>query len=797
VTRRRYWLFVPLIVVSCAAVYLVQLDHRVTSAFDSHRFEVPAQVYASPLELRPGIPLSVDDLAHELLRLQYQRVATIKQPGEFTSSADRLEVWLRSAQFADGAVPARRLTIAASAGVIQTLYEGNQQLRFERFEPLRIGSIYPPQGEDRIILAPGEVPPLLTAAIKAMEDRRFDRRWGVDVAAIGRALWVDARAGRAEEGASTITQQLVKGFFPSGGRTLHRKVPEALMAMLLELHYSKPDILNAYLNEVPLGQDGDRAVHGFGMAAQFYYGKPLSDIDVSQVAMLVALVRGPTLYDPRHNALAAIERRNLVLRSLVAQHIVSPDAARAAVAEPLEVLDRPGGAYFPDYLDLVHRTLKDEYREEDLTADGLKIFTSFDPRAQEAVERAVQSKILQVERKNRDAKSQLQVAAVVTAPATGDVIALVGDRRLGYAGYNRALDARRPIGSLVKPFIYLAALESGQYNATTIIDDAPVEVRIRGHRPWQPVNFTREAYGPVPLVRALAESLNLATVGLGLELGLPTVAHSIERFGLDHSPKPYPSLLLGSVSLSPLEVAQIYGGLANDGTVVRLRAVQAVLTRDGTPVKAYGPTPASVADPGAVYQVDRMMQIVMERGTGRSARTVLPSTLTVAGKSGTSSDLRDSWFAGFSGTHLTVVWVGYDDDRPSGLTGSSGALPIWAQIMANLRTTSWNRPMPPSLHDVPVDYSTGLTANPSCSTDLLSVPVPVEFTPAPKAGCVLANTSPPPPAQASPTPTATPQVPPPPAATDANLQNVRHLSLMQRVRNWFEGSAPPDRSTTR
>jgi penicillin-binding protein 1B len=784
VARRRYWLFVPLILVSCATVYVVRLDHRVTSAFESHRVEVPAQVYASRLELRPGTALSIQDLTHELERLQYRRVPTIERPGEFTIAGDRLEVWLRQAQFADGAVPGRRLTVATSAGVIQSLYERNQQVRFERFEPLLIGSIYPAQGEDRMILAPGEVPPLLTAAVQAMEDRRFNRRWGVDVAAIFRALWVDARAGRAEEGASTITQQLVKGFFPSGGRTLSRKVPEALMAMLLELHYSKPDILNAYLNEVPLGQDGDRAIHGFGLATQFYYGKPLSDLDLAQIATLVALVRGPTLYDPRHNVLAAIERRNLVLRSLVAQHIVSPDAARAAVAEPLDVLERAAGAYFPAYLDLVHRTLQDEYREEDLTEHGLKIFTSLDPRAQEAVESAVQRKILQVDRKGGDEKSQLQVAAVVTAPATGDVVALLGDRRLGYAGYNRALDPRRPIGSLVKPFIYLAALESGRYNATTILDDAPVKVQIRGHRPWQPVNFTRRAYGPVPVVRALAESLNLATVSLGLELGLPVVTRSIERFGLNRSLSPYPSLLLGSVSLSPLEVAQIYGGLANDGEVVRLRAVQAVLTRDGTPVRAYGPTPASVADPSAVYQVDRMLQIVMERGTGRTARTALPASLIVAGKSGTSSDLRDSWFAGFSGAHLTVVWVGYDDDRPSGLTGSSGALPIWAEIMANLHTTAWSRPMPASLHDVPVDYSTGLVANTSCSSDVLNVPVPVEFTPPSKAGCALANT-PPPPVQAA----APPPMPPPPAGISASTPEVRHASVFQRLRVWLEGGS--------
>jgi len=788
VARRRYWLWLVILSASCATAYLLRLDRRVAFAFESHRSGVPAQIYASPLELRVGAPLSIEDLTHELLRLQYGRVAIVDRPGEFSVSGDRLEAWLRPAQFADSALPARHLTVISTGGVIQSLRHENQEATFDRLEPLLIGSICSAQGEDRIILAPDEVPWLLKVAIEAMEDRRFDQHRGVDVAAIFRALWVDTRAGRVEEGASTLTQQLVKGFFPTGGRTIGRKLPEALMAMLLEAHYSKLDILDAYINEVPLGQDGDRAVHGFGLAAQFYYGKPLADLDLAQTAMLVALVRGPTLYDPRHNPIAAIERRNLVLRVLVARHIVSPQAGRGAIAEPLEVLARPGGAYLPAYIELVRRTLEEEYRGEDLTAHGLKVFTSLDPRVQEAVERAVLSELPRIDRKG-DGNHPLQVAAVVTAPASGEVVALVGDRRLGYAGYNRALDAHRPIGSLVKPFIYLAALESGRYNATTMIDDAPVKVRMRGHRPWQPVNFTRETYGPVPLVRALAESLNLATVGLGLDLGLPTVAHSIERFGLDHSPDLYPSLLLGAVSLSPLEVAQIYGGLADDGSVVRLRAVRSVLTQDRTPLPARVETPISVADASAVYQVDRMMQVVMERGTGRGARTVLPSNLSVAGKSGTSSDLRDSWFAGFSGSHLAVVWVGYDDDRPSGLTGSSGALPIWAQIMANIGTTSWSPAIPASLHDVAIDYFTGLTSDSSCSKDSLSVPVPLDFAPSPNPQCMhsgaAVKTAQPVAAPIAPAPAA--PAPPTPSAQQIDQTAPRAHGLLERLARWLGG----------
>ncbi|MGH8276800.1 MAG: penicillin-binding transpeptidase domain-containing protein, partial [Steroidobacteraceae bacterium] len=322
-----------------------------------------------------------------------------------------------------------------------------------------------------------------------------------------------------------------------------------------------------------------------------------------------------------------------------------------------------------------------------------------------------------------------------TAPQSGDVIAIVGGRDVGYDGFDRALDARRSMGSLVKPFIYLTALESGRYNAATIVQDAPVDVRLANGRHWRPENFTRQVYGPVPVVRALADSLNLATVGVGLDVGLPKIAATLQSFGLAAAPEQVPAMVLGAVSVTPLEAAQLYNGLANGGFRNPLRAVRAVIGADGKALKAFALQVTPVAPPEAVYQLDRMLVQVMNRGTGRSARALLAPDLIVAGKSGTSSDYRDSWFAGFSGSHLTVVWVGYDDDAPTGLTGSAGALPVWAHIMTGLNTSSWSAPMPEGLQEIELDYPTGLRVLPGCSDDRVTVAVPAGVQIAAKPGC--------------------------------------------------------------
>src|SRR5690606_6915482 len=362
---------------------------------------------------------------------------------------------------------------------------------------------------------------------------------GVDLAAILRAAWVNLRAGEIQQGGSTLTQQLVKSYFLDNRRTFGRKIEEALMAMLLEVHFEKQDLMNAYINEIYLGQDGRRAIHGFGLASQFYFGKPVAELQLHEVALLVAIVRGPSYYDPRRHPQRARARRDLVLRLMAEHGVIDAAAAERAAARPLGVVSSKtqAGGYYPAFLDLVRRTLRRDYREEDLTEEGLKIFSTLDPHAQSEAERILLQELERLEkaRKRQQTDTKLEGVIVVTRPQNGEVIAVVGGRNASFEGFNRALDAKRSIGSLVKPVVYLAALESGRFHAASIVEDAPVEVRLSNKQVWRPQNISQEFYGPVPLVRALAQSLNLATVRLGLDIGIDAVIREFQQLGLERT----------------------------------------------------------------------------------------------------------------------------------------------------------------------------------------------------------------------------------------------------------------------
>ncbi|HKU72101.1 MAG TPA: transglycosylase domain-containing protein, partial [Burkholderiales bacterium] len=536
------------------------------------------------------------------------------------------------------------------------------------------------------------------------------------------------------------TQQLVKSYFLDNRRTLGRKLEEAMMAFLLEVHFEKQDLMNAYINEIYLGQDGNRAIHGFGLASQFYFGKPLAELQLHEVALLVAIVRGPSYYDPRRHPDRVRARRDLVLKLMAQYKVVDEQAAQAAAKRPLGIVSAAtqAGGYYPAFLDLVRRTLRRDYREEDLTEAGLRIFSTLSPLTQSQAEKALSQELERLDklRKEKTPDHKLEGVVVVTAPQNGEVIAMVGGRQASFDGFNRALDAKRSIGSLVKPVIYLAAIESGRYNAASIVEDGPIEVKLSNGKVWAPQNISEEYYGPVPLVRALAQSLNLATVRLGLDVGLPKVTNEFVALGLGREPPQLPSVLLGALDVSPLEVAQLYNAFANGGFSTPLRAVRAVVDAEGKPLKSFALEVTPVADSQAVYQVNRMLVQVMEHGSGRAARAQIPPEIVVAGKTGTSSDYRDSWFAGFSGNTLAVVWIGYDDNSPTGLTGSSGSLPVWSRLMRSIGTTSLSAPLPEGLEDVSIEFMTGLAADQRCGgTDLIMVPVPSGTQIPAKPGC--------------------------------------------------------------
>jgi penicillin-binding protein 1B len=722
------------------ACWLLYLDHIVTTQFEGRRWTLPARVYAEPLQLYEGLPLNANALEGELKRLGYSSSDDPKRAGSYRRRADRIDLATRKFQFWDGAQDSLALAIVTDRTGITSLRDtSGKDAPIVRLDPLLIGSIFPIHGEDRIVVTPQEVPSLLPAALKVVEDRRFDTHHGVDLGAILRAAWIDMRAGQIEQGGSTLTQQLVKSYFLDNRRTLGRKVEEALMATLLEVHFDKTDLMNAYINEIYLGQDGNRAIHGFGLASQFYFGKPLVELDLHEIALLVAVVRGPSYYDPRRHADRVHARRDMVLQQMAQFKVISDAQAKAAIAKPLGLVEvgRLSGGYYPAFLDLVRRTLRRDYHEQDLTEAGLQIFTTLDPSVQTKAERALTTELDRLDKLRKHKSDQrLQGVVVVTSPQNGEVIAMVGGRDVGFDGFNRALDAKRSIGSLVKPVIYLSALETGRYNAATIVQDEPIEVKLDANRTWKPQNYTETPSGPVPLVHALADSLNLATVHVGMDVGLHPIAEKFQQLGLETAPTEHPAMLLGAVDVSPLEVAQIYNGLANGGFKTPLRAVRAIVDASGKPLKAFGLEVTPIADPAQVYQLNRMLVAVIDKGTGRAARAYLPASMTVAGKSGTSSDYRDNWFAGFSGTHLAIVWVGHDDNSPTGFTGSSGALPVWARLMSDIGTNAWNVDLPESLAETTLDYDSGLRVGPSCEGgNTVAVALPKDAQVGWRSGC--------------------------------------------------------------
>jgi penicillin-binding protein 1B len=728
-------ILVCIVLAAAGTAWIVHLDRVVTHEFQGRHWSVPARVYAAPLELYVGAPVSANELEEELSRVHYRAGDPSAGPGFYRRHGSSFDLHARRVRFMDELREPQLVSISADANSITGLRQADgTELPIFRLDPPVIGSVFPIHGEDRLVLSPADVPPLLREGIKLIEDRRFDEHHGVDARGIARALWANLRAGRVVQGGSTLTQQLVKNYFLSDEQSFGRKATEALMAMRLEAHFSKEEILVAYLNEVYLGQDGSRAIHGFGLGSEFYFAKPLAELDVGELALLIGLVKGPSYYDPRKHPDRAHARRDLVLQELSSAHLIDDATAKRAAASSLRIRP-PGGNYVPAYLDLVRRHLKRDYAEADLAAAGLAVYTSLDPRAQAAAERALTLNLKRLDAASRVRGSHLEGAVIVAEPNSGDVIAVVGGRDVGTDGFNRALDARRPIGSLVKPAVYLAALETGRYNAATVIEDAPIELKLSDGSVWAPQNFEHQIYGRVPLARALAESMNLATVRLGLDVGLPKVADTLQRLGLDTPPTLNPSLLLGTVEMTPLEVVQVYTSLANGGFRARLRAVRAVVDEHGRQLKSFKVQVEAAAPSAAVYQLDRMLTLVITRGTARDAAARLPRSTVAAGKTGTSSDTRDSWFAGFTGSYLSVAWVGYDDNRVTGLTGATGAMPVWADTLARLKSAAF-QPVPPELvEDRWIDFGDGLETTPACSADAVMVSVPTGAALPPKPDC--------------------------------------------------------------
>lgn len=744
------WL-VPAVVAGCLAAiglgfYVVQLDDEVRTRFAGARWTLPAQVYAAPLELYPGLALNRAQLQQELQRLGYRGLATLDGTGTYVvGPSDSIDLLTRHFVFWDGPQPPTRLQIGFEGERVARIInlDTKRPVQLFRLDPLLVGSIHPAQNdEDRVLVKLDDVPPLLPAGLILVEDRSFEDHFGIDPKGILRAAGANLLAGRVVQGGSTLTQQLVKNFFLNDERSWWRKFNEVIMALLLEAHYEKHEIMEAYLNEVYLGQDGERAVHGFGLASQFYFNKPLGELRVQEIALLVALVKGPSFYNPRRQPERAKERRDLVLGLFAEAGALTPEQLQQAQAAPLELAGKTGQGSdrYPAFVDLVRRQLRGQYIDTDLTAVGMHIFTTIDPRVQEALETAIAEGLTRIETGRKLPAGSLQAAGVVTSPDSGQVLALAGGRDSRYAGFNRALDAQRPIGSLVKPFVYLAALmQPERFNLHSLIEDEAIELTLSRDNVWTPQNYDNVSHGSVPLYVALAQSYNLATVRLGLEVGLESVTAALVAAGYPGQPDPLPSILLGALDLSPADVAQLYTTLASSGYRAPLLSIREVLNQDGLPIARYAFNVQSALPEGPMYLLNWAMEQVMIFGTGQSVSNYLPPALRVAGKTGTTDGLRDSWFAGYGADKVAVIWVGHDDNSPTGLTGASGALQIWAPLMRDLNVRGLDPLLPDDVEEGLADPVTGLLADDHCS-NAITVPYLRGYLPDDYAPCADDNT---------------------------------------------------------
>ncbi len=717
--------------------YVLYLDHVVQKKFEGKRWAVPSRVYARALELYPSKFINADSLHSELKLIGYKESSDGLVAGSYLRRGNKFVISIRAFQHWDGQEPARSIKLEINADRLDQLTDVStgESLNLIRLEPMQIGTIYPSHKEDRILLQIEELPVLLLAALLAIEDRKFSNHHGIDWRGIIRAAWVNFRAGKVVQGGSTLTQQLVKNFYLNNERTLTRKFNEAIMSSLLELRYEKREILEAYVNEVYLGQDGVRAIHGFGLASEFYFNKPVRELTPSEIALLVAVLRGPTYYDPRRNADRALKRRNQILDKLYDDDLIDQKQVLEARQSSLDIAPKPnrGHGLYPAFIDLVKRNLQKDYRAKDLRSEGLRIFSTLDPMVQKITEKETVQWIQRLE-KDRDITSgTLQGGVVITRVGSAEVAAVVGGRNVRFEGFNRALDIQRPVGSLLKPALYLSAL-SKNYTLASLINDEAIQVTMKDGQVWRPENYDQTTHGSVLLVDALSHSYNLATVNLGMELRIDEFVKTLYGLGVERKLPHYPSLLLGAVEMAPIDMAQMYQTLADGGFHTPLRSVREVLTQKGVPLQRYSLDTEQRFDSDTVSLVNYGLREAFRHGTGRNVAIRIPENIVLAGKTGTTDDLRDSWFAGFGQDFSGVVWLGGDDNQKMGLTGSSGALQIWADIMAKISRAESDISFSSGIESILIDRQTGLRADQGC-VDIELLPFIIGTAPDERAPC--------------------------------------------------------------
>ena len=714
--------------------YLKRLQETVTAKFEGPKWILPSKIYSDSYLLYVGINLQLEDAWDKLRRLGYHATAFApKAKGEyrFQKPAGLLEIYLRDFVYPTEPFKGYPVKISLQGSVITRIENGvtGEEIFSLELEPELVTGLYDRIWQERRIVKLAEVPPLLVKAILAIEDERFYHHYGIDPVALLRAVWVNLRSGGVVQGGSTLTQQLMKNFFLSDERSLSRKAKEALMALIAERKYSKNEILENYLNEIYLGQKGSQGIFGVWEAAQFYFSKPMSDLTVGETAMIAGLIRAPNRLSPYRSVGEATKRRNVVLGKLLDDRVISRAQYETALREAMprrELIKITNDA--PFYVDFLRRELAENYSNDELTAEGLGIFTSLDLHLQRIAERSLTEGLKKLEEsyaglRRRAEDDRLEGAIIVLRPQTGEIKAMVGGRSYQKSQFNRVFQAKRQPGSVFKPFVYLAALMSGaeggkKFTPVTLVDDAPFTWSYDGQE-WQPGNYNDEYLGTVTLRRALEKSLNSATARVARDVGIRRVRDLAQRLGIQSQLPAVPSLALGAAEVNPLEVAVAFSTLANNGVRTHPLAVKQVMDTNGRVLEKRDVQVEKVLSPPMAFMINYLLKGVLDRGTGEFARR-WGFTRPAAGKTGTTNDYKDAWFVGYTPDLLAVVWVGFDNQSKLGLSGAQAALPIWTEFMkqATAGTPVTDFLPPPGVKIVDIDPQSGQLATARCPSVL-------------------------------------------------------------------------------
>ncbi len=733
----------------------VTFGRQIDARLHGERDRVLPRVYARPLELYKGQALGDHQLVDRLNDLGYAQRARVEKPGEFAIGRGTIVLLPR-----DGTAKGRLVRVnfqqprpAATAGgpVATVLRVSGIEVddapvpRVTLDAPL-LTALISTGREKRRRVALSAIPPRMVQAVLAIEDRRFYDHPGVDIIRTIGAVVTNLRGDRPYlVGGSTITQQLVKNFFLTPAKSLKRKLAEQYMAIILERKASKDEILELYLNDVYLGQRGSFAVHGVAEAARLYFGKDVTNLSLSEAATIAGVIQSPYHWSPFAAPARCRERRNVVLGAMAEEEFISADAAARTAAEPIEVVQRALDAQAPYFVDVVGQSLGEQFPGLSQGANRVEVFTTLDPHLQRLAQDALREGLTAVDAllARRKRTGRAQAALIAVDPRTGEVLALVGGRSYNQSQFNRAVAARRQPGSVFKPFVYLAAFEMAAAEnrtdltpATLVVDEptvflagggsAPPDTLAAGAVPpttpggnesaagWTPSNYEHEYDGAITLRRALALSRNIGTIKVAQQVGFNKVAALWDRMGVGTDARGYPSITLGVFEASPYEIATAYTIFPNGGILRPLRVLSRVVA-DGTATVVHDPPTRTIARADTTFLVTNMMRSVINEGTGAAARAN-GFALDAAGKSGTTNDLRDGWFVGFTPELLTVAWVGFDDNQPLGLSGTQAALPMWTTFMSRALAGHPDQPfaVPTGIVYAEIDRDTGQLAGPLC-----------------------------------------------------------------------------------